>query len=335
MDSRKFLNSVSIIVPVFNAERYLAECVGSVKKLSSVDWELLLIDDGSTDSSASMCDDFACADNRIRVFHTKNHGVSAARNFGLGKACKTYIAFIDADDWIDAENFAESLSFCAQSECEILYTPYWRVLKGKSVEEKLNFGPNRILRKSEKDDLLQKRLAAGIRWMGSVWRTFFSRELISPLNFDSEIKFQEDVLFSLQALRKAKTVGIYNTAHYFYRLNDCSASSDISINTVEARMLFIKKMFEWGKTVSLDLSFARMRRMCPVYARRFAAIAKTNPIRLVRFRKLFALQKEIPRSDMRKWKVGYFGKSFVPYVLACRFFGGKIGFVFLCLRFLR
>lgn len=329
------MNSVSIVIPVFNAERYLAECVGSVKKLSAVDWELLLIDDGSTDSSASICDDFACADNRIRVFHTENRGVSAARNLGLGKACKAYVAFIDADDWIDVEKFAESLSFCARNECEILYTPYWRVLKEKSVEEKLNLGPNRILRKREKDNLLQMRLAAGIRWMGAVWRTFFSRKLIASLSFDPEIKFQEDVLFNLQALWKAKTVGIYNTAHYFYRLNDCSASSNASINTMEARIAFIEKMFEWGKTVSLDLSFARMRRMCPVYARRFAAIAQTNPSRLIRFRKLFALHKEISRSDMRKWRAGYFGKSFAPYVLACRFLGAKIGFIFLCLRFLR
>lgn len=335
MDSQKFLNSVSIIVPVFNAERYLAECIDSVKKLSEVDWELLLVDDGSTDSSASICDDFAVSDNRIRVFHTENRGVSAARNLGLRKAGKSYIAFIDADDWIDAEKFRESLAFCAENECEILYTPYRRVTEGKSAEEKWDLGPNRILREEEKDDLLQKRLAAGIRWIGVVWRTFFSRELIASLNFAPEIKFQEDVLFSLQALRKAKTVGIYNTGYYFYRQNDCSASNDISVNTIEARMAFIEKMTQWGKSVSLDFSFARMRRMCPVYARRFAIIAKRNPARLVRFRKLLALHREIPRGDMRKWRVGYWGKSFAPYVLACRFGGGKLGFIFLCLRFLR
>lgn len=335
MDSRKFLTSISIIVPVFNAERYLAECVNSIRKISKVDWELLLIDDGSTDSSALICDRFAAADSRIRVFHTENRGVSAARNLGIANAGKAYVTFADADDWIDAEKFEEALDFCVRNECEILYTPYQRILKGKSTEEKLNFGPDRMLQEKEKDELLQKRLAAGIQWMGAVWRTFFSRELIADLSFELGMKFHEDVLFSLQSLEKAKKVGIYNAAYYFYRLNESSASCDVSVNTIEARTSFIEKMFNWGKGVSLDLSFARMRRMCPVYARQFAGVAKRNLARGARFRELFSVHQQIPSSDMQKWKVSYWGKSFAFYVLACRFLGKKLGFFFLCLRFLR
>ncbi len=99
---------VSIVVPVYNAERYLNRCIGSILAQTFADFELLLIDDGSTDRSGQVCDEYAQKDSRIRVFHTPNKGVSAARNLGIGEASANWITFIDSDDWVEC-GFIDSL----------------------------------------------------------------------------------------------------------------------------------------------------------------------------------------------------------------------------------
>ena len=92
---------ISIIVPIYKAEAVLAKCVDSVLAQTCSDWELLLIDDGSPDGSGALCDDYAGQDDRVRVFHKSNGGVSSARNLGMAEAGGDYILFIDADDWVE------------------------------------------------------------------------------------------------------------------------------------------------------------------------------------------------------------------------------------------
>lgn len=92
---------VSIIVPVYNAEKTLKRCVNSIINQLYKDWELLLVDDGSTDDSSIICDEYAQQDRRIRVFHKQNGGVSSARNVGLDNAIGEWVTFIDSDDWIE------------------------------------------------------------------------------------------------------------------------------------------------------------------------------------------------------------------------------------------
>ena len=100
---------VSIIVPVYNAEKYLHRCIDSILAHTYTDFEILLINYGQKDKSGKICDKYATVDNRIHVFHKKNGGASAARNYGLDKAVGKYICFIDADDWVDS-NYIESLT---------------------------------------------------------------------------------------------------------------------------------------------------------------------------------------------------------------------------------
>ena len=92
---------ISVIVPVYNVEKYLCQCIDSILAQTFTDFELLLIDDGSTDRSGRICDEYADRDARIRVFHTANRGVSAARNLGIGEARADWLCFVDSDDWVE------------------------------------------------------------------------------------------------------------------------------------------------------------------------------------------------------------------------------------------
>ncbi len=93
----------SIIVPVYNVEKYLRECLDSISLLKTVTWETILVDDGSTDTSGQICDEYAKQDSRFRVIHQKNAGVSAARNAGLDAAKGEWIWFVDSDDIVDTQ----------------------------------------------------------------------------------------------------------------------------------------------------------------------------------------------------------------------------------------
>ena len=100
-----FTPLISIIIPVFNSEKCLKRCVDSILSQTFVDFELILVDDGSSDLTFKICEEYRLSDTRIRVFHKENGGVSIARNFGLNQAKGKWIGFIDSDDWIEKECF--------------------------------------------------------------------------------------------------------------------------------------------------------------------------------------------------------------------------------------
>lgn len=112
---------ISIIVPVYNTEKYLDQCIQSVLAQTYTNWELLLIDDGSTDSSGAICDKYAAVDKRIRVFHKENGGVSSARNLGLDNAKGEWITFVDSDDWVEPAMYFEMLEGACLQNSDIVY----------------------------------------------------------------------------------------------------------------------------------------------------------------------------------------------------------------------
>ena len=114
---------ISVIVPVYNVDKYLSKCIESIIYQSYEHLEIIIIDDGSNDTSASICDDFALQDQRIKVFHCLNHGVSAARNRGIKEARGEYISFIDSDDFIERD-FYESLLHAIDDSKSIVAAAY-------------------------------------------------------------------------------------------------------------------------------------------------------------------------------------------------------------------
>ena len=327
--------SISIILPVYNAEKYLRECVDSVIKIGEkLDWELILVNDGSRDSSPSICDEYAETNSRVRALHLENCGVSNARNVGMASATKDYVTFIDADDWIDFDAFVSTFQKFIGYNCELGFTSFVKVEKGQGKERRLDFGESRRLTNSEKMNLLQMRLAPGIRFMGSVWRNFYSRKLVSTLSFDTTLRFQEDVLFNIAAVNNAANVAIINNSFYYYRVNEDYANFNKSTNSVQNRIAARECMMAWSRESGVDLSFALMCRHCPIYARLFANASHDNPSVFKRIKAFWKIHREIPRQEIRLWKPEYFGKSFLPYVFLRRFGLDFFGLVYLIVRFL-
>ena len=130
--------SISIILPVYNAEKYLRECVDSVLKIGErLDWELVLVDVGSKDSSSALCDEYEKLDVHVRVLHLENGGVSNARNVGIAAATKDFVTFVDADDWIDADAFEKSFLSFVQFDAELGLVPFYSSESGKIKENPL------------------------------------------------------------------------------------------------------------------------------------------------------------------------------------------------------
>ena len=121
---------VSIIVPVYNSERYINRCVDSLIGQTLSDIEILLVDDGSSDNSSAICDEYAVKDNRIKVFHQKNAGAGAARNTGLEHAQGEYIGFVDSDDYVDI-NMYETLFCAAEKYNADFVTSGMKIIGGK------------------------------------------------------------------------------------------------------------------------------------------------------------------------------------------------------------
>ena len=125
-DEKRQVTIISIIIPVYNVVEWLDQCMDSVINQTFTDFEVLLIDDGSTDGSDLKCDDWFQKDKRIRVFHKKHEGVWISRNFGIQKAEGKYLAFVDSDDWIDKQYIEKLYDRARKTDADIVGCDFWR-----------------------------------------------------------------------------------------------------------------------------------------------------------------------------------------------------------------
>lgn len=206
---------ISIIVPVFNAEFFIEKCVLSVQKQSIPDWELLLVNDGSTDRSGEICEALAVSDRRIHVYHKENGGVSSARNLGIEKAKGAYIAFLDADDELLECACEIMLNVQAETNCDIV--------SGKTKNDTFpwNCKDDSFCWKGEEGIVNSlKDSPEGY----SCWGKLYTREIIGETRFREDIRYNEDSLFVFQLMCKLpKFVGICNEV-YVYNFNPASAT---------------------------------------------------------------------------------------------------------------
>lgn len=220
---------ISIIIPVYNAEKFIIECIESILCQTFKDFELLLIDDGSTDSSFCICSNYALKDNRVKCFHKKNEGVSMARNYGIRQAAKEFIVFVDADDTVSPVFLSNLIAY---KTADIVITGYSSKQKNKIIATH-TFGKQDLSNLKEFPEI-DKILA-----YGSPWGKLFKSEIIKKhnLEFNIQLSNHEDRLFFFQYLKFIKTIAITNTADYIY------------INQESGNSLSRDKKIPWEKSI--------------------------------------------------------------------------------------
>lgn len=209
---------ISVIVPVYNCELYLEQCLGSIVGQRCQDFEVLLINDGSTDRSGSICDDFAARDARFRVTHKVNGGVSSARNLALEQVRGKYVVFIDADDYVE-DSFLEKL-LNAVASSDIAACAYDRVRPGFSQPFVLGRTGTLSLEALFEHTLCTQWIGGGC--CNKIFRADLIREL--GLSFDPRIAVGEDMLFLVRYFQRCRSAGYAAEVLYHYRFNEASAT---------------------------------------------------------------------------------------------------------------
>lgn len=200
---------ISIIVPVYNTEKYLHRCIDSILVQTFTDFELLLINDGSTDKSGEICDEYAMKDSRIRVFHKKNGGVSSARNLGLDNTKGEWVAFVDSDDWIKTDYLYSMMS---QSDADMIMSSFEII---DNFEEWDNNIKNELYNYSKIKFFLERYINTAT--LCAPWCKLFKVSLIGNLRFNELISFKEDTIFVFEYLDKVNRVRTINSWGYQYR----------------------------------------------------------------------------------------------------------------------
>lgn len=216
---------ISIIVPVYNVEQYVSDCVKSIINQTYKNLEIILVNDGSTDKSYNICKEFETKDKRIKVINEKNGGVSKARNRGLEIARGNYIGFVDSDDTI-TEDYVELLYSTLKkydADCVNVATNYVRESDARCVVERKNFFV-KILNQAEAIEAIcyLKQVFPSYD-MAAVWGCLYKRSLIESLRFNPYIKIGEDFLFKFLAFQKVNKVVCVNQPCYNYLLRKNSA----------------------------------------------------------------------------------------------------------------
>ena len=215
---------VSIVVPVYNREKYLDRCLTSLINQTYKNLEIILVDDGSKDKSGEICDRYALIDDRIITIHQKNGGVSKARNTGIDAAHGKYIAFVDADDFISENMYELLVSAAEENASNQVCCNAFDVLENKTIEVKHFFDDNCVKGNEEVFSQLIKSLLIPecadnkALLLQQIWNKLYLRKLVEKYNirFDTELRYAEDWLFNINFYRYADNVKFISDHLYYY-----------------------------------------------------------------------------------------------------------------------
>ena len=221
---------LSFILPIYNVEEYLPHCVNSILKQMDSSCEIILVDDGTKDHSDTICDDYAARDERIRVIHKENGGLSSARNAGMDIAAGAYLCFIDSDDYIEEHTVGKLLDWIRDGGADVCFLKTKKVYPDGS-EEILNedLSGDRLKNGGREQSL--SHLASRPIYPGSAWAKLWRRGFLEEnhFRFPNDRRLSEDLIFCLNAYLKAETMDYLDFPFYCYRqARPGSITSEIS-----------------------------------------------------------------------------------------------------------
>ena len=252
--------TVSIIVPVYNAEATISRCIESIINQEYRDFELLLIDDGSTDSSGTICDRYAAEDSRIRLIHKENTGVSETRNMALDLACGTYLQFLDSDDWITPNATRLFVEEAERYHCDMVISDFYRVV-GKRVAHKGDIDDDCVLTQEEFSAHMLQNPADF--YYGVLWNKLYRRDIVEKyhLRMNPEISWCEDFMFNLEYIRHAEVFYALQVPVYYYvKTKGSLASQGMSISkTIKMKLMVFEYYNNFYKHVLDEEDYEKNR----------------------------------------------------------------------------
>ncbi|MBR6155330.1 MAG: glycosyltransferase family 2 protein [Lachnospiraceae bacterium] len=217
---------ISVIIPVYNVEAYLKRCIDSVLSQDFCDIEIVLIDDGSTDQSGQICDQYQEIDSRIKVYHKENGGVSSARNYGLGKACGDYVTFLDSDDYYQPNWLTNLYNALVSSDADICVGNYTAVNNEQIVLRQTNHDTG-VYETRSRDEKISHIISV-VLTLKHGWEActrLFKRQIIEDKHLvfcETCDNYAEDMSFVLSCLLYANRVVSISSAGYMYRKHEAS-----------------------------------------------------------------------------------------------------------------
>ena len=259
--------AISIIVPVHDVEKYLRGCLDSIITQTFVNWECILVDDGSIDPSGTICDEYAAKDQRIRIFHKENGGVSSARNVGLQHARGEWFYFPDSDDMLKPNALDIMVNMIS---VDIDYVMCGYEIYDENDQCVYAIGESKRKYISRHDALMEMFNPSDYRYQGYLWNKLFRASIISKyaLSFDENIRYNEDRLFNVVYLSKIEGNVVYATTPvYRYMKRLTSAMASLSVRFTEDFLTdldaFVKMCIPLKNiSVSDDIWDAHADKMC-------------------------------------------------------------------------
>jgi len=236
---------VSIIIPIYKAEKYLQRCLESVLKQNYEDIEIILVDDGSPDSCPAICDSYKTKDSRIKVIHSENCGQSVARNKGMKLASGKYISFVDADDVLADDAIERLVAMAEQGAYDVVSGNYFRVDE-KIIISSNSYSSGKINKYGSKDERKRYNLYKTSSSFGYVWGKLYRSSFLNQhkVSFDNAKKvFMEDSVFNLKAFAFNPKYYVLNEPIYYYYINESSTSN--KKEDVTERALNMIQDYEW------------------------------------------------------------------------------------------
>ena len=228
---------VSIVVPIYNAENYLRRCVDSILNQEYTDFELLLVNDGSTDASGDICEEYGDQDPRVIVIQKENTGVSDSRNRALDRARGKYLQFLDSDDWITPDATRLFVRAAEEYGCDMVISDFYRVV-GERLSTKGDIEEEGVLTREEFAAHMMENPADF--YYGVLWNKLYRRDIVEEhnLRMDTDISWCEDFMFNLEYIRYAKVFyALHAPIYYYVKRKGSLASQGINISkTVKMKL---------------------------------------------------------------------------------------------------
>lgn len=313
---------ISIIIPVYNTSKYLDQCFQSVLNQTYADWECIIVDDGSTDNSGEICDNWGKKDNRFIIIHQKNQGVSAARNQGIKKSKGKYLCFIDSDDWVNPTYLFDMINVIDDEMTDMVVTGLIHE-KSSSSEKHLPQKEERIILNNNSKSFIDN---VGLFYGPTA--ILYKKEVIinNGIQFPENISFGEDTIFNYNYLNVISYILLRPVANYHYRIlsNTLSSSSNtnrpfLRYDLWKMRKGFYQKREMWNVYSQTDM-------FRELWAIIYDGIFSTNKVSITYLKNLLSI-KEI--NELHHWKHIFKSPEWIKFLIIKRAY-----FLFFCYKFI-